>query len=214
MLCNITYSSTNDYTFVRVPKAATRSTLAALHSYTEVDIGKPLKYCRYADEEGYRVPWGAPYSESGFIFTFVRNPWARLVSVWREKKRKPNFFRYCAFDRSDFDTFSKFAKKVCSSDKNLYADQHWQPQVSLVPFDDMHFIGRQETFVRDLRHVGKEIGTPICHVPDLNMYNKNKDHYSIHYTPELCDMVANAYSEDIKRLQYKYDEIPGTSYFA
>lgn len=132
-----------------------------------------------------------------FKFTFVRNPWARMVSNWKMFTNQPYRIRQLKSmttrDLSDFEDFVHFASET----KN----HHWQPQVLYLP-DDLDFIGRVETFDTDFKKLLTTIGEPPRQVSKSNVTSKGK--YWGYYTPALADFVAEMYAEDIKRFGYTF----------
>lgn len=96
-------------------------------------------------------------NDNYFVFSFVRNPFSRIVSCYHDKIARPGQFRELVsrfhFAKRDvnisFDEFLEFL----SEEKNLYLDAHWAPQRDLLPFPLYRYnlIGSVENMSRDLQ---------------------------------------------------------------
>jgi hypothetical protein len=117
---------------------------------------------------------------SFFKFTFVRDPFSRMLSCYLNKfqNRGDEYVRseYRSFLAQLFDwryareldlemeprpSFATFIDEVAKQTA-LEMNDHWAPQTMLcglgeVPYD---FVGRLETLDRDVRHVLQELGRP------------------------------------------------------
>jgi len=185
--------------YFRVPKTGSRS------------INKVLK------ENGFhenRDKW-PDHNDYGFSFTFVRNPWDRLVSRYCHLRRRiveiqdgtemtdspqdKNLQAYfqgepISLDKFNFKDFVSFTKRV----KN----KHWAVQCTLFP-EWTSFIGRFENMQKDFDVVCNRIGMTRCQLPHSN--STEHAHYSSFYDDELRDEVADIYKQDIERFGYKFE---------
>lgn len=131
-------------------------------------------------------------------FTFVRNPWDRMVSNWKmfttRTHRIKKLNSMTSKDVSKFEDFVYFANRI----KN----HHWQPQVLYLP-DKLDFIGKVESFNEDLNELFRILGERSKQLPRLNVTARRA--YWEYYTPSLIDFVAGMYSEDIKEFGYEFD---------
>ncbi len=134
-----------------------------------------------------------------FKFSFVRNPWDRMISNWKMFTSLPGRIKQLksmtSKDLSDFEKFVHFASET----KN----HHWQPQFLYIP-DNLDFIGRLETFDEDFNKLLSTIGDRPRKTSKLNATNKGE--YWKYYTPALVDFVAEMYSEDIRKFGYKFEQ--------
>ena len=136
-----------------------------------------------------------------FKFTFVRNPWDRMVSNWKMFTTKPLRIKQLRSmtdrDLTEFKDFVQFAAHT----KN----HHWQPQSLYLP-EKLDFIGRLETFNEDINRLLDTIGREGMHQP-IGHFNKiNRKKYWEYYTPSIVDLVAEMYSEDIERFEYRFEK--------
>ena len=155
-------------------------------------------------------------------FSFVRNPYARLVSAWADKfQGKPllpgdpfidGYLQHRATnDRSlpagpsqilTFDQFVRFA----SATAGLRLDAHWNVQDDLLtmPGIALNFIGKVESFetdiVRVLRHANACEG--VCRAIGAPLNASQHCAWQDYYTRERSDIVYRAYERDFDRFGY------------
>lgn len=152
-----------------------------------------------------------------FKFTFVRNPWERLVSefLFRRKDKRQTLKEY----------FMALSVK-----KDRYSDlyRHILPQYDFI-YDEnnnmiVDFVGRFENLGNDFDHVCKELGIADSRLPHVNSTDKAgfakrigsklfasdkkaaKQHYSAYYDDELKEHVAEFYNNDIRAFSYRFEE--------
>ena len=145
------------------------------------------------------LKFGAAYK-----FTFVRNPWDRLVSALtfrggfaQAQIEKPSDFYEAEIDRMHHDHRNGLPMKG-----NHFKYQIWyfqnQKGKSLVDF-----IGRFETLRDDFAKVAKSIGAQV----ELeHRMPSNHEPYQALYTPKMIDQVADIYQDDITALGYRFTE--------
>ena len=151
--------------------------------------------------------------KSYFKFTFVRDPFSRLVSCYESKyHHDKEFYKKKVFDfdhylfgyiRKDqgFDTFVRKIVKLpaCLLDKHF-----------LVQYDLTHdrqgrklvdFIGKSEHMSEDFGKVQKKCGLPD--LPHFNRTDKKKKNWMDYYTKETARLVYRKYQKDIKAFGYE-----------
>ena len=151
-----------------------------------------------------------------FVFTFVRNPYTRLISAYRDKFRHPigrsdyylDALRYFGLkllrlDRTEplpFEWFVDLATGTCRSG----SDGHWMLMTSLVPSTSLEcsFLGRVERFDEDFRMVLDRIGEPSVKIPAVNATGRVVPADFI--TSPLQARIYRAYQDDFERFEYPY----------
>jgi len=155
-----------------------------------------------------------------YTFAFVRNPWDRLLSCYRDKiaGEVEGFTRLShsgvARCLARFDAFSAtmsfeaFVHAVASiSDDD--ADEHFRSQYTYVANVwgkiAVDFVGRYENLESDFGHVAVRIGLPRgISLPRLQA-NPRAASYADYYTAATRDVVAARYAQDIALFSYQFD---------
>ena len=133
------------------------------------------------------------YYES-FIFTSVRNPYSRAVSMYKHKSW------------NSAKTFSDFCHKVM---KNEYPSEcaKWHSSTlteHIVDDNDLKvdFVIKLEALQEDFNIVCDKIGLERQQLPHLN--KSNHKHYTEYYDDETREIVAEKYAKDIEYFGYKF----------
>lgn len=125
-----------------------------------------------------------------FKFTFVRNPWERLVSAFYSKfvklspEKQPNFVRHVIENIYSYEnaladykksiSFKQFVEYLArTDDQNL--NEHWKPQASFLSNVEFTFIGRMEKFPEDMKYLLEELNIP----DEYSLENRNKTKYGL-----------------------------------
>ena len=140
-----------------------------------------------------------------FCFSFVRNPFDRLVSFWIFDDWHPKEM-----------SFYKFVKWLAKQDFDYNKDtffrwSHVMPYThqSSILFDGMRervdFIGKVENLDQDLKFVCEHLKLPIP--AELKNERASKHlHYSRYYNKESIDIVSDIYAADLDYFNYEYEE--------
>ncbi len=162
----------------------------------------------------------APRFDDYFKFAFVRNPWARLVSCYRNKISNlvntgeadifASHYGYIHFKRMSFADFARF---VCRVPDDL-CDSHFKPQSAFFDAAEVDFVGRFERFSDDLAQVIERAGLDRslhkwCDVrrnPQRLTKADNDRYYIDFYDAKTRRLVAAKYKSDIERFGYRFGE--------
>lgn len=150
---------------------------------------------------------------SFFKFSFVRNPWDRLVSKYffykigyRKKNEKSLsiFDNVESFDDYVFEIFKNF-KNIQNNYPSHYLCNHFKTQSSFVISKNykLDFLGNFENFNFDLKKIGS-IFNIKKDIPCLNFTNHKN--YQFYYNKKTKKIVEELYGEDIKNFNYKFDK--------
>ena len=132
-----------------------------------------------------------------YKFTFIRNPWDKLVSeyFWKMINR--------------FDTFREFLDWVATLDMDSELNQHphFIPQHRFVYNRKdramVDFVGRYEELFKGWESVRKHLGLEKG-LPHL-LWSKHK-RYTKYYDQSSIDLVAEIYRKDIELFGYKFGD--------
>ncbi len=152
-----------------------------------------------------------------FNFTFVRNPWARLVSCYLDKVCRrgglhPTSLKLYRFPypgvRFKHMSFSDFAKFVCRVPDDL-CDPHFRPQSISFDAEIVDFIGRLEHFREDLAQIINRIGLDerMLKWADVKINQFSVEgHYTDFYNAKTQSLVAKKYASDIEQFGYQFGD--------
>jgi hypothetical protein len=144
-----------------------------------------------------------------FVFTVVRDPYARLLSGFRHKIARPSLQRQrvvAKIARND-PTLRDFVDFLASS-KPAAMNPHWRPQwintfAKYVRYD---LIGRTENLAADLSTVAGRLGLPTPAVPRLNETLPLESEAGV-LAAEL-DRINVIYKRDFSRFDYPMRRTP------
>jgi len=128
-----------------------------------------------------------------YSFTFVRNPFDRLVSQF--------FYLKPRLKLSD-DIKGGLIYLSNYSDQGIMGN-HCMSQHKFIN-DQINFIGYFENLQQDFNIVCDKIGIPQQELPHKN--KSNHKHYSEYYDDETREIVAKKYAKDIEYFGYKFGD--------
>ncbi len=145
--------------------------------------------------------------ESAFIFSFVRNPFDRLLSAYMYlsggygnqsdiKFGKTLNISFEGFVKKDFLSFWEGEKFIPGRGK-----LHFEPMINYIN-RDIDFIGRFENIQEDFNTVCEKIGIQGQQLPHKN--KSRHKHYTEYYNDETQQIVAEKYKKDIEYFGYKF----------
>lgn len=202
------------FVYSRLPKAGNSTVISTLYreygDVTDRDFIETVKLgqrppSRLAPAEIDRIV------ESFFVFTVVRNPFARLLSCYRDKIARPSIFRSMVSRRYlgevdceiSLDQFLDFL----SHEANLLMDAHWAPQARLLafPMANYQLIGAVETLEDDLAKISGVLGLDgrtVSYVPHATGASNRLQALSDGQARKIatiyqCDFDLFGYSKDI-----------------
>lgn len=149
-----------------------------------------------------------PNTKDYFSFTFVRNPWARLVSAYSMWKNLKDNHAFMEWDTKEVDFCRKHSFKdfIYAVKIGHITKPHTQAYIGYY-FEkpsDISFIGKLEQYQDDFNLVCDKIGFPRQAVPHSN--KSNHKHYTEYYDNETKEIVAEKYAKDIEHFGYEFGE--------
>jgi chondroitin 4-sulfotransferase 11 len=180
----------------------------------ETDFVEKIHRIDFPYVKKYRV---RRYYQDYFRFCFVRNPWDRLVSCYKDKL---NYHKGHVYERCDNSfikflkemglfklnmTFDDFAKAVCDIPDEI-ADGHLRSQHTFITDEAggelINFVGRFENLENDFRIVREKLGTNHD-LPHLRK-TTHKD-YTTYYSEDCATRVFERYKKDIEQFAYQFN---------
>jgi len=151
----------------------------------------------------YIKQFGADVWNEYFTFSFVRNPWNKMLGhyMWRKQ---------IAGDTLKGDDLS-FRCWVLQFENNIEGEGSLEdkgnPQYDQLFLDGVQlvdFIGRFENLQEDFNIICDKIGIPQQELPHEN--KTEHKHYTEYYDDETKQIVAEKYAKDIKYFGYKFSK--------
>lgn len=182
--------------FIHIPKAAGTSLTNALFG----PVSRHLPYFEYERTNSRKFA-------RFFKFTFVRNPWDRLLSAYIFLKRgglNEMDRKWAEENLAKFESFEQFVLEWVN-EENIWKWVHFIPQYHFIcdksGFVKMDFVGRHENIDQDFITVASRLNISAT----LPMMNKTRDDsYRNYYSPVTRDHVARIYAKDIELFNYKF----------
>ena len=206
--------------WIEVPKVACSSIKVVLADLLGIDLasvgGNPHKG---SFPEPTSRPTESVLYPGLFSFAFVRNPWSRLVSCYRDKilGEVPDFTsfhptrgvahclaRFPAFRAGmSFDDFITAVAAIPDAE----ADEHFRAQYTFVTSASgaigIDFVGRFETLAGDFRHVFDRLHLSCPTLPHVQAA-PSPGRYPEYYTPRTRNIVADRFREDVSLFGYEF----------
>jgi hypothetical protein len=152
------------------------------------------------------------YWNDYFKFSFVRDPWARFVSMLKfidqfnvildKDTKKINIDGY--IKKYGNDIIVEQDLKYSNRDEVFDLNKHKKEQVYLNIFDEeLDFIGKTENLEKDIEFIKNKLNLTYKSQVPIKKMNINYDDY---FTDEVKCQIQNMYKNDIKTFDYKYGD--------
>lgn len=184
--------------FIHIPKAAGTSVAPTLFGGITGHDSLRMLWLLYSPEE----------FRSYFKFTFVRNPWSRLVSAYHYlllPERSASTQKWVQQNIGHYSSFDQFVRDWIPDNALTSGILHFQTQSSLITLAGevrVDFLGRVENLDADFATIANRLGCDV-QLPHLNRGRSELDYRSL-YTPVSRQIVADVYREDIQRFGYEF----------
>ncbi|MCX4327468.1 MAG: sulfotransferase family 2 domain-containing protein [Lachnospiraceae bacterium] len=193
----------SDIAYLRLAKCACTSIISTLINE------EPGTSLHDFAEKKYKIIGNIPQNDYIFKFTYVRNPFERLVSCYVDKienKEKGNPFKkynYCMGILNEIQNFDEFVKCIVKIPVS-WADRHFKSQYSYIYENGeklVDYIGKVEDLTESYKLIQekydlKKIG---------NMNKSKKKDWKVYYTKETAKLVYEYYKKDI--LTFGYEQV-------
>lgn len=221
-------SHEHKFLWMAIPKTGTKTVRTTLNQVNNIiksnsDITSPYYqhvYARRLKKEFGQTGWDW---DDYFKFTFVRNPWARMVSLysyqqkmayqWKHgegkfKNRKTS--RWSSIQNHQGINCAKFMKKYPTFKDAIFKALH---QFTKTQFDYicdkngkqlLDFVGKLENLQEDFNIVCDKIGIPRQELPHTN--KSEHRHYTEYYDDEMKQFIAERCKWEIETFGYEFGE--------
>ena len=195
----VSTSKTKKFAWFRMPKVASSSIKENIKSLVNEDIKLRQRLESIDIDNDY------------FKFTFVRNPWDRISSCYRNKIQKrwktrpsPSLKQKGLYFENNNLTLKEFLILLEKEDNRFY-NIHWAPQTIIVDMDKMDFIGRFENLEEDWKYICEKVKIEYTKLPHLlKTKPENKSYRDYYLDQESIDIVSRIYAKEIELFNYKF----------
>ncbi len=149
------------------------------------------------------------YIKDFFTFTFVRNPWDRIVSCYEFCFIKSNSAVYK--DITKYENFESFLLNINLN--HILNSQRFEPQMNWIRKSngivyDINYYGFFEKIEEDFKEICKKLHIKKPHLDVLNKNNKrkHKDYREYYTNDKLVDIVYTMYKEEIDFFNYSFED--------
>lgn len=148
-----------------------------------------------------------------FVFSFVRNPWSRIHSCWKDKiadATTPG--KLLILSRFEglrpFMPFSEFVEWLDSEHgTDEFADRHWLSQVRHLSTEAgdgiCDFVGKIEAFDTDMCRVEEMTGVTFPRIAARNVKDSPQS-YEEAYDERSRGIIERRYAEDMETFGYRF----------
>ena len=196
------------FLFIHIPKTAGTSLEMALED--DSCIFKRNQWSR--ERRGFNAPLNhltlnqlsactelsALNLDSFFKFTFVRNPWDKVVSEC--------FCPHVQTVFKDCKTMGEKIRKSCHLANQGGYGGHFLKQHAFIkhPVLKMDFIGRFENLKEDTYFLFNSLRLPVLKLK--HTHQSQRKNYREYFNEETATLVYNTYTEDITKYNYSFNE--------
>lgn len=187
--------------YIHIPRTAGGSIVEALYDSRERGH-TPLYSYAYTNPE---------LTSRLFVFSFVRNPWDRIVSAYHRvlgTAKNPATRAWAERNVARFDGFEDFLRAL-DDDSHLrwivLSYPHFRSQFEYLSVDGClatDFVGRFEQLEKDFAIVAAQVK------PGASLGHRHISHHSdyrLYYNDRTAEIVANLYAKDIAAFGYSFE---------
>ena len=182
------YSNSHNFMFYHMPKTAGTSMNKILKKYSVGGHVKEFHLTRSFTHTAVEHTWDKYEGNKYFSFTFVRNPYARIFSLYKFLKRR---------------------KKIDESLEEFITNMDREPSQYRLLNDNgnipLSFVGKFENIENDFNFVCEKIGINerYSDLPILLKSKENKITYKDVFNDKLKDIIDEKHHDDFVNFNYK-----------
>jgi len=184
-------SHSHKFIFVHITKTGGTSATQVLKKYL---YDAPMKQHETAVECRDRI--GKDLFSEYFKFTFVRNPWDKMVSMYHYLRQSKNLYRNLGIS---FKDWVSDVEKLDQEERSTSSQLSWIEENGEILVD---FIGKFESYEEDFEKVKNKLQLQCS---KLNHINQSQHlEYRSYYDEATKDIVRSRFEEDIEFFKYKF----------
>lgn len=197
--------------FLHIPRTGGTSIETAIVGKNWWSVNPQTKHLNFISAKKiYSKYWDEYYK-----FTFVRNPWSRMLSLTKYSTSKPphdNIYpvQVDVLNRIKTNLFFDYFSPVEYDPRFFHANQFEeykpfdQAHYRNIIGDEMNFIGKFENLQEHFEIVCDQIKMPCKELPHVEKYKLDCSHYQDFYDDEQRDLVYNKFKFDIEKYEYEF----------
>ena len=186
-----------DHRSIRMIEPITLHSLLSFENIKEILRAVRYKYSKKMNPKNKYVVTREQYN-SYFKFTFIRNPWARAFSWYKNVMRDETHKAYYGIVRElSLTDFLKLYAGKGMLKPQLYWIKNFKGEISL------DYIGRFERLNDDFQEICEHLN--ISHITLPHKIKGTGEDYRKYYDEESIDIIRTNYQEEIKLFNYTFD---------
>ena len=189
--------------FIHIPRCGGTSMEMAIYgqNWWKTDGGSKTKHLIASTAKRLYEPYWDDY----FKFSFVRNPWDRMVSMGKYSSFYGVTFLH---DRISLPGYFKKFSPIEIDPRSTSREDKFNPIENSIYLnilnEDLDFIGKLENIQEDFSVVCEAIGKPAEELVNDKSHMSKHNHYTEYYNDETREIVAEKYAKDIEYFGYKF----------
>jgi hypothetical protein len=196
----------SDFIFIHVYKCGGRSARFALSEHAAVgEVMKShataLEVKKYMYDNGEKF-----YFDNAFKFSFIRNPFDWVVSLYEFIRQSPKHENYEEVKNLSFDEFTEWNVRMIHESRDNSTGKFNTLSGFLCDENGnllVDFVGRMENYEADLKEIASRLRMPVSVVPRENASKRNAD-YRIYYSDKSRQFIQDQFSQDLSRFNYQF----------
>jgi len=215
----------HNYFYMENPKVASTTTLRILQQHEDAMVAGKMANVHVRDSSPILQLSSMPVEKQIecllenvlYKFTFVRDPYSRLLSAFLSKIEKPlpakaeilaiikGVDRSAIDDLSEHVDFATFVDIVCSQ-SSVSMNPHWKSQLDQILFNKINytFIGKFENFRTDIKSVCARLFPGESYSFSHSANRTDSDAKLMrYYTRDLSDKVYRHFYDDFHAFEYQ-----------
>lgn len=196
-------SHKHKFIYISIPKTGSESIRAAIDDFSDVSSVSDGNSCYFHHITHDKIMQCFDYASRYYTFTFVRNPWSRLVSQWtymcnysKQTKCYDWFRSRCCDMINQCKSFSSFVE----SEYTTAPCYNWLNINNKISVD---YVGKLENIQHDYKQICSSLGIDCKPLEHVN--KTNHDHYTTYYNDHTRAVVSEKYAIDIKCFDYQFE---------
>jgi hypothetical protein len=199
-------SHRHKYVFIHIPKTAGTSIQKALGLRTDAHggwVGDQIEMIGATKHH-----FSPDHIPSGyFVFTFVRNPWDRLLSYYMFRREPRNRHRLSIHPMERKITYLEWLHRLPEFSAYRRINPAFQIAISSqsdIIGDYPDFVGRFETLTQDCQTLLDRLGIENPGLENVNPTTSKQLSYQQYYDDECKSFIADRYRDDIDRFGFEF----------